>query len=101
MTVVSTGCISAAQPDLYTGLNYLRAGAQGQAEEYLTRYRDSSRDPALREGISRVLPLLKQPLSKEVRDYLATTIEESGAEKEMRMSYAKPSYWPRIFPVFP
>ncbi len=101
LTIVSTGSTDATESDLSTGLAYLRAGAQSQAGEYLARYRDSSRDPAVRERISRVLPLLKQPLPKDVRDYLAMTIEEGVAGRELRTSWVRPPYWFRSFPVFP
>jgi hypothetical protein len=103
MIVAITGWVDCAERDLYAGLGYLRKGAQSQAVEYLTRYRDGSRDPAVRERVSRVLPLLQQPLSEDVREYLALTIEESagGANRELRTSHARPSYWSRTFPVFP
>lgn len=92
----------AADRDLHSGLAYLRAGAQLQAERDLTRYRDEEPNPEVRTKIDRVLPLLRRPLTDEVREYVAVTIEEavfprSGALVEGR----RPSFWSRMFPVFP
>ncbi len=93
---------SAAERDLYAGLAYLRAGAQSQAMDSLTRYRDDERDAEVRQSVSRVLPLLKHPLTVDVREYLASTIENSvGARTKMRVENRRPNYWSRVFPVFP
>ena len=92
----------AAERDLYSGLAYPRTGAQSQAEDSLTRYLDDERDPEIRRNVSRVLPLLKQPLPGDVREYLAVTIEEkAGLRPKGSAESRRPSYWSRIFPVFP
>jgi hypothetical protein len=93
----------AAERDLYSGLASLRAGAQTQAEEQLTRYRDGERDPEILRTLARVLPLLKRPLPEDVREYIAVTLEESVRPRpKMRVeSSSRPSYWSRMFPVFP
>ena len=79
--LAAAGGACAAERDLYSGLAYLRAGAQAQAAESLTRYRDDERDPGIRGSVSRVLPLLKRPLPEDVREYLAATIEERVAAR--------------------
>ncbi|HEU4369021.1 MAG TPA: hypothetical protein VFV05_12440 [Methylomirabilota bacterium] len=92
----------AADRDLHSGLAYLRAGAQAEAERDLTRYRDGERDPEILRKIDRVLPLLKRPLTQEVRDYVAMTIEDAvPAKSKMRAESNRPNYWSRMFPVFP
>lgn len=93
---------AAAERDLYSGLAYLRAGAQAEADRDLTKYRDEERDPEIRRKIDRVLPLLKRPLTQEVRDYVAMTIEDAvPTRSKMRAESNRPSYWSRMFPVFP
>jgi hypothetical protein len=93
---------TAAERDLYAGVAYLRAGAQSQAEDSLTRYLGGEGDPEVRRSVSRVLPLLKQPLPGDVREYLAATIEEkAGLRSKGRGDSLTPGYWSRIFPVFP
>jgi hypothetical protein len=100
--LVSAGCAGAAERDLYSGLAYLRAGAQVKAEEHLARYLDEERDPEIRRSVARVLPLLKRPLSEEVREYLATSLEESvRARPKLRAESSRPGYFWRMFPVFP
>lgn len=100
--LVSTGSPGAAERDLYSGLAYLRAGAQAEAERDLTRFRDEERDPEVRRKIDRVLFLLKRPLTQEVREYVATTIEDAVPPRmKMRAESSRPSYWGRMFPVFP
>jgi hypothetical protein len=99
--VVPAGA-GAAERDLYYGLAYLRIGAQPQAEQHLTRYRDEERDPVIRQSVDRVLALLKRPLTEEVREYIATTLEESvRARPKTREGSSRPSYFSRMFPVFP
>ena len=95
------GWSSAAARDLSSGLAYLRAGSQRQAEEHLTRFRDEERDPEIRHSVSRILPLLRGRLSRNAA-YIASTLEEatrgrSGATPDGR----RPHYWSRVFPVFP
>ena len=95
------GYTGAAERDLYAGLASLRAGAQSQAEQHLTRYRDEERDPEIRRNLDRVLPLLKAPLSAEMREYIAVTLEESVRSAPKIQVSSRPSYWLRMFPVFP
>ena len=98
----TSGDAPAAERDLYSGLAYLRAGAQSEAERDLTRYRDEERDAEIRRKVDRVLPLLKRPLTQEVREYVATTIEEAAPPRSrLRAEHIRPSYWSRMFPVFP
>ena len=94
---------AASEGDLSSGLSYLRAGEQARAEAALTRYLDAERDPAVRASITRVLPLLKQPLSGDVREYLASSIEERVGARPVGAAdkSGRPNYWSRIFPVFP
>jgi hypothetical protein len=89
--------------DLDSGLAYLRAGSQTQAEEHLTKYRDQERDPEIRNRISRILPLLGRPLSPEVREYIASTLQEATRRRlESMPDNGPPSrYLSRSFPVFP
>jgi hypothetical protein len=92
----------AAERDLYSGLAYLRAGAQTRAEESLTRYREEEANPEIRRSVDRVLPLLKRPLSEEVREYIAANLEERvRVASRMRAERTPLSYWSRMFPVFP
>jgi hypothetical protein len=91
------GRADGAERDLYSGLAYLRAGAQQRAEESLIRYRDAQRDPGIRRSIDQVLPLLRRPLSDEVREYIAASLEE----RVQAGPGGKPSHWSRMFPVFP
>jgi hypothetical protein len=106
--LVTGGCLAwagsatAAERDLHSGLAHLRAGAQAEAERDLTRFRDEERDPEVRRKIDRVLFLLRRPLTPEVREYVATTIEEAVPPRAtVRMERGRPSYWSRMFPVFP
>ena len=105
MWLVASGPAGAAERDLYSGLAYLRAGAQTRAEESLARYRDEERDPEIRQSVDRVLPLLKRPLTEEVREYIAASLEERvRVASSMRVESPKSksgSYWSRMFPVFP
>ena len=89
--------------DLDSGLAYLRAGSQTQAEEHLTKYRDQERDPEIRNRVSRILPLLGRPLSPEVREYIASTLQEAARRRlESMPDNGPPSrYLSRSFPVFP
>ena len=92
----------ADQADLAAGLAYLRAGAQVEAEVAFARYVGTERDSDVRRSVVRVLPLLKQPLSGDVREYLASTIEgQAGFAPAAQIASRRPSYWSRIFPVFP
>lgn len=98
----TTGVTEAAERHLHSGLAYLRAGAQVEAERDLARYRDEERDPEIRRKIDRVLPLLRRPLTPEVLEYVATTIEDAvPAKSRMRGESTRPSFWSRVFPVFP
>ena len=100
--LAASGVSVAADRDLYSGLAYLRAGAQARAEESLVRYRDEERDPVIRNSVDRVLALLKRPLTEEVREYIAASLEDSvRARPKMREDGSRPSYWSRMFPVFP
>ena len=100
--LTASGAASAAESDLYSGLAYLRAGAQVQAEQHLLRYRDGVRDPDIRVRVDRVLPLLKRPLSEDVREYIAGTIEDVVRVRTTpRGSRTQPAYMARMFPVFP
>jgi hypothetical protein len=93
---------SAAEADLHSGLAHLRAGAQAQAERDFAKYRDGLRDVEARRSIDRVLPLLRRPLSEDVREYLAVTIEEDARLKaEARPRPGRPGFLSRMFPVFP
>lgn len=92
--LAASGSGRAAERDryLYFGLAYLRAGAQIQAEDNLTRYRAEEPDPRIRQIVSRVLPLLRQPLTQDVRDYIAVTLEEAV---RARLTTLAPSDRPR------
>src|SRR5262245_2854274 len=70
MWLAASRPVSADERDLHSGLAYLRAGAQAQAEQHLARYLDEERDPQIRRVVARVLPLLKTPLTQDVREYL-------------------------------
>ena len=73
-----------------------------EAEQYLTRYHDDSRDPHVRRSIGRVLPLLKRPLPEDLREYIAGTIEDIVARAKASAPPGRPpSYSARMFPVFP
>ena len=100
--LATPGVTVAADRDLYSGLAYLRAGAQARAEEYLARYRDEERDPVIRQSVDRVLALLKRPLTEDVRAFIAVSLEDSvRARPKIREAGGRPSYWFRMFPVFP
>ena len=102
--LAASGPAAAADADLHSGLAYLRAGAQMEAEQYLTRYRDDTRDPHIRRHIDRVLPLLKRSLPEDVREYVAGTVEEDVVARLKASSLPGrplPSYSARMFPVFP
>jgi hypothetical protein len=92
----------AGEHDLYAGLAYLRAGDQRQSAESFTRYcRDEANRDACRR-VLRVLPLLDRPLSQDLRDYLAVTIEEQARVRSAStVDSRRATYWSRIFPVFP
>jgi hypothetical protein len=84
------------------GLAYLRAGAQQQAVEALTRYRNEERNPDIRKSVDQVLPLLANPLPENVRQYIAKNLEaRARATLSKHGASARPSYWSRMFPVFP
>jgi len=100
--LVVSATAGAAESDLISGLAHLRAGAQAQAETDLLRYRDGLRNSDARRSIDRVLPLLRRPLSEDVRDYIAATIEESvRPTADARARSARPGFLSRMFPVFP
>jgi hypothetical protein len=100
--LAAAGPAAAADADLHSGLAYLRAGAQTEAEQHLMRYREGSRDSDVRVGIDRALALLKQPLAEDVREYIADTIEDIvRMNAEPRGRPARPTYAVRMFPVFP
>src|SRR5713226_2844508 len=69
IAVAGGGPAGAAEADLHSGLAHLRAGAQAQAERDLLKYRDGLRDSDARRSIDRVLPLLRRPLTEDVREY--------------------------------
>jgi hypothetical protein len=92
----------AAESDLDRGLAYLRAGAQPQAVEALTKYRNEERNADIRKSVDRVLPLLVNPLPENVREYIATSLEQGARATPRRQgASARPSYWSRMFAVFP
>jgi hypothetical protein len=96
------GTASASESDFYAGLAYLRAGAQDRAVESLTKYRDEERNAEVRRSIDRILPLLKGPLSEDVREYIAANLEENVVVKpRMVAEGVRTSYRSRMFPVFP
>ena len=100
--LTASAAAGAAESDLVSGLTHLRAGAQAQAERDLLKYRDGERDSGIRRSIDRVLPLLRRPLTEDVREYIAGTIEESVRFKAYaRTRPARPSFLSRMFPVFP
>jgi hypothetical protein len=104
MAAVLVGPAAAApqQRDLDAGLAYLRAGAQAQAEEHLARYRNETRDPEVRHRLGRVLPLLKRPLTDDVREFLAAFVEEGvRLSPTERAQTGRAGYLSRSFPVFP
>ena len=101
--LAASGPAVAAESDLYSGLAYLRAGAQGQAEQHLMKYRDGELESDVRVCIDRVLPLLKRPLSQDLREYIASSVEDvvTRAKAASRSGRALPGYAARMFPVFP
>lgn len=102
--LAASGSAGAAERDryFYFGLAYLRAGALPQAEENLARYRDEEPDPRIREIVSRALPLLRQPLTQDVRDYIAVTLEEAVRARLTALAPSRrPRYLLRMFgPLF-
>jgi hypothetical protein len=93
---------NAAESDLDVGLAYLRAGAQRLAVETLRKYRNEEKNPDIRKSVDRVLPLLETPLPENVREYIATNLEEHArAMPRAHGMRTRPSYWSRMFPVFP
>jgi hypothetical protein len=93
---------AAAEQDLDLGLAYLRAGAQRRAVEALTKYRDEEQNPDIRKSVDRVLPLLRTPLPANVREYIAANLEEHARTMPRQHGAStRPSYWSRMFPVFP
>ena len=102
LALAGSGTASATESDLRAGLVHLRAGAQGQAEQDLTKYRDGEQDPDIRRSVDRVLPLLKRPLPEDVREFIAAALEDSVRMKaSSRNRRARSSYASRMFPVFP
>ena len=102
VTCLAVTRVSAAERDLHAGIAYLRAGVQARAEEALRKYRDEERDAESRRSVDRILPLLRQPLTQEMREYIAANLEERvRAAPKTRAVSGKPSYWFRMFPVFP
>ena len=104
LALLTTGpaVVHAAEQDLASGLGHLRAGSQVQAAQDLARYRDGERDPEIRRSIDRVLHLLKEPLSEELREYVALTLDESIRLKvRARIPDVRPGFVSRMFPVFP
>ena len=100
--LAAPGVAPGAERDLGDGLASLRAGAQLQAEQQLTRYRDGELDSEIRRSIDRVLPLLRRPLNEDVREYIAGTIEDGvRGRARLRTERTRPSYALRMFPVFP
>jgi hypothetical protein len=102
VALAGSGSASATESDLRAGLAHLRAGAQGQAEQDLTKYRNGEPDSDIRQSIDRVLPLLKRPLPEDVREFIAGALEDKVRMKaDPRSRRARPSYASRMFPVFP
>ena len=102
IALAGSGPASATEGDLRSGLAHLRAGAQAQAEQDLTEYRDAEWDSDIRRSIDRVLPLLRRPLAEDVREFIAGTIEETVRMKaDARSRRPRPSHLSRMFPVFP
>jgi hypothetical protein len=99
--LAAPGPVSASEGDLRAGLAHLRAGAQAEAAQRLLKYRDAAPDPEVRRTIDRVLPLLRRPLAPDVREYIATTIEDSSTVRGARGPMARPEVLSRMFPVFP
>jgi len=100
--LAASSAAGAAESDLVSGLAHLRAGAQSQAERDLLKYRDGLGDSDVRRSIDRVLPLLRRPLTEDVREYIAGTIEESVRLKaDARTQPARRGFLSRMFPVFP
>lgn len=100
--LAGSGSAGATESDLRSGLAHLRAGAQGQAEQDLTKYREGEQDSDIRRSIDRVLVLLKRPLPGDVREYIAAALEDKVRMKaDPQSRRAGPSYASRMFPVFP
>lgn len=81
---------------LYLGLSYLRKGETGLAEEQLTALAQLKPHPRLAaqiDGAIRVLRL-EDPLSDEVRTFLAASLEDEAEwERELREALlARPAY---------
>jgi hypothetical protein len=55
----------------------------------------------VRRTIDRVLPLLKRPLTDDLREYIASTIEDTVRRHIQASAVSQPGYLSRIFPVFP
>ena len=105
LTLASAGWapVGADEGHLQAGLAHLRAGTQAEAERDLATYRDGERDSGVRRSIDRVLPLLRRPLTDDVREYIAGTIEEAVRMKASTAS-ARPrpsNFLSRMFPLFP
>ena len=101
LLTAAPGLGHAAEHDLAAGLVHLRAGSQAQAAQHLARYRDGEGDPEIRRSIDRVLRLLKEPLSEELREYVAFTVEDTVRGKATRARSVPPGFVSRMFPVFP
>ena len=102
LLTATPGPVHGAEQDLTAGLAHLRAGSQAQAAHDLARYREGERDPDVRRSIDRVLRLLKQPLSEDLREYIALSVEEKvRAKAASRGSSARSGFLSRMFPVFP
>lgn len=100
--LVAPAVTDAAEQDLHAGLAHLRAGDQARAEHDLVKYRDGERNVEIRTSIDRVLPLLRRPMTEEMREYVAKTIEERVQRgRERRSGSLRASSASRMFPVFP
>src|SRR5687767_7200815 len=64
---------------LYRGLIAIQQREDGAAADYLTRFRDVARIPRFDAQLERALRVLRgaEPLSGDIRDFMATSLEES------------------------
>lgn len=102
MVLAASGAAFGSEADLRAGLAHLRAGAQAEAERDLVKYREAEPDADVRRVVDRLLPLLRRPQSEDVREYIATTLEETVRMKaRTRTVQPRADYLSRMFPVFP
>src|SRR4029077_18114387 len=85
--------VHAAEQDLTSALGHLQAGRQIEAAKNLERYRAGVHYTEIRRSIDRVLRLLREPLSEELRGYIALTLDESIRRKTgQRTSALRPGF---------